>query len=105
MRNMATWRCPHCGTPQAETAACWVCRRPTTTCATCRNFRTAVVARVGYCGLDRSRQPLSGDERRACWSGALATVARPAARSRRDRGGELVTAGSVDLGLWADADA
>jgi hypothetical protein len=64
-----------------------------------------VVARVGYCGLDRRRVPLLGDERRGCWTSAPATVVGQAARPRRDRAGELVTAGSVDLGLWADADA
>jgi hypothetical protein len=26
-----------------------------------------VAARVGFCGLDRRRQPLHGDEVRACW--------------------------------------
>ena len=67
------WRCPHCGTPQAETARCWVCRRSSTACGTCRHFRGSVAANLGYCGLDRRRQPLIGDEIRACWE------ARPAA--------------------------
>ena len=61
------WRCPHCGTPQAETARCWVCRRSSTACATCRHFRRSVAAQLGYCGLDRERRPLRGDEIRACW--------------------------------------
>ena len=61
------WRCPHCGTPQAETARCWVCRRSSTACGTCRNFRRSVAGSLGYCGLDRRRQPLTGDEIRACW--------------------------------------
>jgi hypothetical protein len=64
---MPMWRCPHCGTPQAETARCWVCRRSSTACGTCRHFRNSVAAQVGYCGLDRRRQPLVGDEIRACW--------------------------------------
>ena len=64
---MAMWRCPHCGTPQAETARCWVCRRSSTSCGTCRHFRASVAAKVGYCGLDRQRQPISGDEIRSCW--------------------------------------
>ena len=72
------WRCPHCGTPQAETARCWVCRRSSTACGTCRNFRHSVAGSLGYCGLDRGRQPLVGDEIRACWeawpAGADATV-------------------------------
>jgi hypothetical protein len=69
---MPLWRCPHCRTPQAETARCWVCHRSSTSCATCRNFRGSVAAGVGYCGLDRSRAPLHGDEIRACWEDSLA---------------------------------
>jgi hypothetical protein len=64
---MPMWRCPHCGTPQAETARCWVCHRSSTVCGTCRNFRHSVAAQLGYCGLDRHRLPLAGDEIRACW--------------------------------------
>ena len=74
---MPMWRCPHCGTPQAETARCWVCRRSSTACGTCRNFRRSVAAELGYCGLDRGRQPLGGDEIRWCWE-AGATPAEPA---------------------------
>ncbi len=66
-RAMPMWRCPHCGTPQAETARCWVCRRSSTACGTCRNFRRSVAGSLGYCGLDRRRQPLAGDEIRECW--------------------------------------
>jgi len=62
------WRCPHCGTPQAETARCWVCRRSSTTCSTCRHFRRAVAGTVGYCGLDARRLPLTGTELRGCWT-------------------------------------
>jgi hypothetical protein len=65
------WRCPHCGTPQAESARCWVCRRSSTACGTCRHFRRSVAAQLGYCGLDRKRLPLRGDEIRACWEGRL----------------------------------
>jgi hypothetical protein len=66
---MPMWRCPHCGTPQAETARCWVCRRSSTSCATCRHYRRSVAAQLGYCGLDPRRQPLTGDEIRGCWEG------------------------------------
>ena len=66
------WRCPHCGTPQAETARCWVCRRSTTACSTCRHFRQSVAAHLGYCGLDPRRLPLLGDEIRPCWEAASA---------------------------------
>jgi hypothetical protein len=31
------------------------------------SFRGSVAAGVGFCGLDRSRAPLNGDEIRACW--------------------------------------
>ena len=64
---MPMWRCPHCGTPQTETARCWVCRRSSTSCGTCRNYRRSVAGQLGYCGLDRRRQPLTGDEIRGCW--------------------------------------
>jgi hypothetical protein len=72
--GMALWRCPHCGTPQPVAARCWVCRRSSTSCATCRHFRSSVAARIGYCGLDRERRPLAGTEIRGCWDG-LAVVA------------------------------
>ena len=67
---MALWRCPHCGTPQPVTARCWVCRRSSTSCGSCRHFRASVAARIGYCGLDRDRKPLAGSEIRACWVSA-----------------------------------
>jgi hypothetical protein len=78
---MSMWRCPHCGTPQAESARCWVCRRSSTACGTCRHFRRSVAAQLGYCGLDRKRLPLRGDEIRACWEGRPAVIAdeQPAA--------------------------
>ncbi len=71
---MPMWRCPHCGTPQAETARCWVCHRSSTACATCQNFRRSVAAQLGYCGLDRERRPLRGNEIRACWEAATVPV-------------------------------
>ncbi len=71
---MPMWRCPHCGTPQAETARCWVCHRSSTACATCQNFRRSVAAQLGYCGLDRERRPLRGDEIRACWEASTVPI-------------------------------
>ena len=68
------WRCPHCATPQPVTARCWVCHRSSTSCGTCRHFRISVAANVGYCGLDRDRTPLRGDEIRACWEEAPASI-------------------------------
>jgi hypothetical protein len=80
------WQCPHCGTPQAETAHCWVCRRSSTTCSTCRNFRASLAAEVGYCGLDRHRRPLSGLELRACWEEGPAAAAESSVRSGSGNG-------------------
>jgi hypothetical protein len=65
---MSMWHCPNCGTPQTESARCWVCRRSSTTCSTCRHFRQSLAARVGYCGLDKRRLPLTGRELRGCWT-------------------------------------
>ena len=65
---MPVWRCPHCSTPQAEAARCWVCRRSTTSCATCRNFRPGGANGLGMCGLDPRRVALTGAEMRACWA-------------------------------------
>jgi len=76
---MPMWRCPHCATPQAETARCWVCHRSSTACGSCRHFRRSVAAQIGYCGLDRQRRPLRGDEIRECWESldAPGTNSRP----------------------------
>lgn len=68
------WRCPHCATPQAETARCWVCHRSSTACGACRHFRRSVAAQLGYCGLDPKRAPLTGDEIRPCWEAADGTA-------------------------------
>ena len=76
---MPSWRCPHCSTPQSEASRCWVCHRSSTSCGTCRNFRGSVAARFGFCGLDRHRLPLHGDEVRACWvDGAVPVPPDPA---------------------------
>jgi hypothetical protein len=64
---MPTWRCPHCSTPQAESARCWVCGRSSTSCSSCANYRRAVAVNVGFCSLDPDRRPLGGDEIRPCW--------------------------------------
>ena len=65
------------------------------------------MTRVAYCGLDRRRAPINGDEHRPCWTGRPVTPVRSAARPlRHNRGrGDLVAVGSVDVGLWADAEA
>ena len=64
---VATWRCPHCATLQPESTRCWACGRTPMTCATCRYYRRSVVGQVGFCGLDRTRALLAGDEVRPCW--------------------------------------
>jgi len=74
---MPMWRCPHCATPQPEASRCWVCRRSSICCATCRHFRRSIAATLAYCGLDRRREPLAGDEIRACWESATARVEPP----------------------------
>jgi hypothetical protein len=84
---MPMWRCPHCGTPQAESARCWVCRRSSTTCSTCRHFRASLAANVGYCGLDRRRVPLRGDEHRGCWTAPAISPEAPAIDAAAGPGG------------------
>ena len=71
---MATWRCPHCKTAQADTSRCFLCGRSATSCGTCANFRPAVIGGLGYCALDRSRSPLSGAEQRECWTATLSVA-------------------------------
>lgn len=68
---MANWRCPHCGTPQAEASRCWVCSRSSTCCATCLHFRRGVTGELGVCGLDPGGRPVRADEIRACWEAAV----------------------------------
>ncbi len=89
---MPLWRCPHCGTPQSETSRCWVCKRSSTSCGTCRHFRKSIAGQLGYCGLDPRRIPLRGDEMRGCWeagplafaeAGRVRTERAPAARTAR----------------------
>ena len=108
------WRCPHCATPQAETARCWVCHRSSTSCASCRNFRNSVSAGVGYCSRDRGRAALSGQEIRSCWQPVLVLLdARGDAPAELGEGAPeaaaLVPVGSLpgagDAGrFWRDAD-
>lgn len=100
---MPLWRCPHCGTPQPVTARCWVCHRSSTSCGTCRNFRGSVAASLGFCGLDRTRQPLRGDEIRGCWEEAPA-VERPDQLPDRVDPSNLPVVMDPRTGLWADVE-
>jgi hypothetical protein len=121
-RHMASWRCPRCGAPQPETARCWVCRRSTTSCASCLNFRKAIAGNLGYCALDKHRTPLSGDEERGCWersptetscaidlvSGGVAVAAAVGGRGLWGvpaRAGEPPDEPSVKHGMWTEADS
>jgi hypothetical protein len=42
-----------------------------------------VAAQLGYCGLDRARGPLRGDEIRGCWEAALPVPDEPDAMPNR----------------------
>jgi hypothetical protein len=64
---MPFWRCPHCATPQEESARCWLCGRSTTSCAACRHYRRGVAGGLGLCGRDPRRLALHGTEVRPCW--------------------------------------
>src|SRR4051794_23845456 len=78
MGPMATWRCPFCSTPQPEASRCWVCHRSSTSCGTCRQYRRSVATSLGFCAVDRRREPLNGDEVRACWvDGAVPPAPEP----------------------------
>jgi hypothetical protein len=103
---MPMWRCPHCGTPQPVTARCWVCRRSSTSCGTCRHFRGSVAANVGYCGLARDRRPLRGDEIRACWEEGATVVRAELAADVPDigPGRPALPALEPTVELWADLD-
>jgi hypothetical protein len=65
--RMPFWRCPHCATPQAESARCWLCGRSTTSCSACRHYRRGVAGGLGLCGRDPRRLALHGTEVRPCW--------------------------------------
>jgi hypothetical protein len=98
---MPSWRCPHCSTPQPEASRCWVCHRSSTSCGTCRHFRGSVAARVGFCGLDRRRGPLQGDEVRVCWEdGAVAAPPDPVTPGLLD----LLTIAALGSSRTAEAD-
>jgi hypothetical protein len=64
---MPLWRCPHCATPQPESARCWLCGRSTTSCAACRHYRRGVAGGLGLCGRDPRHLALRGNEMRPCW--------------------------------------
>jgi hypothetical protein len=67
---MPVWRCPHCATPQAEASRCWVCRRSTTSCVTCRHYRRSITGGLGLCGLDPRHPAVAATDVQPCWVGA-----------------------------------
>ncbi len=73
---MATWRCPHCGTAQAETTRCWACSRTPATCGTCRSYRRGVDGRTGWCAEDRRRRIVAADAVEPCWGAPEAAAAQ-----------------------------
>lgn len=89
---MLTWRCPHCATVQAEATRCFLCGRSATACGSCARFRRSLVNGVGYCAIDKRREPLTGAEQRGCWLGAEPAaldglfVAAPAQQAPPSRG-------------------
>ncbi len=66
---MPLWRCPHCNTPQPESARCWLCGRSTTSCAACRHYRRGVAGGLGLCGQRPRKVALRGTEVLPCWEG------------------------------------
>jgi hypothetical protein len=101
---MPNWRCPHCRTPQPEVARCWVCRRSSTSCATCVHYRRSVAPLIGgTCGLDPRAVPLRGVELRGCWRPVPAgRSAGPDALPVVDPLGPVF---AIPGGIWADPEA
>jgi hypothetical protein len=60
---------------------------------------------VGYCGLDRTRSPLQGDEIRPCWDAAAPSVS-PGSRPLPTGGPALtvIAAEPPEFSLFTDAD-
>jgi hypothetical protein len=105
---MGTWRCPHCGTPQRESARCWVCHRSTTSCSTCRHFRQGITARLGYCALDKNKTVLTGGEERACWERSPSEAEPQRIERAASRPAAAIGAGSAtgeDAGIERDLAA
>jgi hypothetical protein len=108
---MPMWRCPHCQTPQAEAARCWVCHRSTTSCASCRNYRRSISLGLAYCGLDRGRNALTGEEIRPCWEPVIALTGVAAAIEADELPGPDLISVETLLGedlesgrFWRDAE-
>jgi hypothetical protein len=60
---------------------------------------------MGYCGLDRTRSPLRGDEIRGCWEAAAAPVGLGSRQPATGNGAlNVVASDSPEFSLFADAD-
>jgi hypothetical protein len=58
---------------------------------------------LGYCGVDRNRTPLRGDELRGCWEGAAADTFVPDLESLGSRSLGSRSEGNPSLGgFWTD---
>ena len=95
---MPFWRCPHCATPQPESARCWLCGRSTTSCSACRHYRRGVAGGLGLCGRSSRRLALRGTEVRPCWEPASVELPADAPAARvpvaAGSGAELAGTGS-----------
>jgi hypothetical protein len=74
-----------------------------------------VAAQLGYCGLDRHRQPLAGDEIRPCWEARpaqLPVIHQPPAAAppgrvfiELDAPAPALPASDERWSLWGDPEA
>lgn len=100
------WTCPTCGALQEETGRCWVCSTPSVACGTCRHVRRAVAGRINYCGIDKRRKPVSGDDVRPCWVAPVALQSTAALSKRLDGSSEPAPRISwMTGGLWEGLEA
>jgi hypothetical protein len=60
-----------------------------------------VVAQLGYCGLDRQRSPLHGDEIRPCWEAVQPSAAMTPIEVK-PRG--TSTGSTVASPIWGDSE-
>jgi hypothetical protein len=57
-------------------------------CSSCADFRHAIAGGLGFCGLERRRRPMTGDEVKTCWRAPTAVVAGAVPLGRPTVGGE-----------------
>jgi hypothetical protein len=59
---------------------------------------------LGYCGLDRGRSPLRGDEIRPCWEGPLSVVSQDSEGREGLEELPVRPPWPVDYGLFGEPD-